>query len=82
MYKGLKSGIPESEFNRSFEDFSEEGSTIGTDSIKLGLIVAKSLDIEYSINDLKVYFSAVDDDLKEVVKDIIGDCEIEEIKLS
>ena len=35
--------MTESEFNRSFEDFSEEGSTIGTDSIKLGLIVAKRL---------------------------------------
>lgn len=35
--------MTESEFNKSFEDFSEEGSTIGTDSIKLGLIVAKRL---------------------------------------
>ncbi len=35
--------ITESEFNKSFEDFSEQGSTIGTDSIKLGLIVAKRL---------------------------------------
>ncbi len=35
--------MTESEFNRSFEDFSEEGATIGTDSIKLGLIVAKRL---------------------------------------
>lgn len=35
--------MTESEFNRSFEDFSEEGSTIGTDSVKLGLIVAKRL---------------------------------------
>lgn len=52
------------------------------DILDIGLIVAKNLNIEYSINDLKVYFSAVDDDLKEVVKDIIGDCEIEEIKLS
>lgn len=55
---------------------------LNVDILDIGLIVAKSLDIEYSINDLKVYFSAVDDDLKEVVKDIIGDCEIEEIKLS
>ncbi len=35
--------MTEAEFNKSFEDFSEEGSTIGTDSIKLGLIVAKRL---------------------------------------
>ena len=55
---------------------------LNVDILDIGLIVAKSLDIEYSINDLKVYFSAVNDDLKEVVKDIIGDCEIEEIKLS
>ena len=55
---------------------------LNVDILDIGLIVAKSLDIEYSINDLKVYFSAVDDDLKEVVKDIIGDYEIEEIKLS
>lgn len=55
---------------------------LNVDILDIGLIVAKSLDIDYSINDLKVYFSAVDDDLKEVVKDIIGDCEIEEIKLS
>ena len=55
---------------------------LNVDILDIGLIVAKSLDIEYSINDLKVYFSAFDDDLKEVVKDIIGDCEIEEIKLS
>ncbi|MDD6388090.1 MAG: glutamate racemase [Bacilli bacterium] len=55
---------------------------LNVDILDIGLIVAKSLDIEYSINDLKIYFSAVDDDLKEVVKDIIGDCEIEEIKLS
>ena len=55
---------------------------LNVDILDIGLIVAKSLDIEYSINDLKVYFSAVDDDLKEVVKDIIGDCEIEEKKLS
>ena len=55
---------------------------LNVDILDIGLIVAKSLDIKYSINDLKVYFSAVDDDLKEVVKDIIGDCEIEEIKLS
>ena len=55
---------------------------LNVDILDIGLIVAKSLDIEYSINDLKVYFSAADDDLKEVVKDIIGDCEIEEIKLS
>ena len=47
---------------------------LNVDILDIGLIVAKSLDIEYSINDLKVYFSAVDDDLKEVVKDIIGDC--------
>lgn len=55
---------------------------LNVDILDIGLIVAKSLDIEYSISDLKIYFSAVDDDLKEVVKDIIGDCEIEEIKLS
>ena len=55
---------------------------LNVDILDIGLIVAKSLDIKYSISDLKVYFSAVDDDLKEVVKDIIGDCEIEEIKLS
>lgn len=60
----------------------EIGDYLNVDILDIGLIVAKSLDIEYSINDLKVYFSAVDDDLKEVVKDIIGDCEIEEIKLS
>lgn len=35
--------MTEAEFNRSFEDFSEEGSSIGTDSVKLGLIVAKRL---------------------------------------
>ena len=35
--------MTEAEFNRSFEDFSEGGSSIGTDSIKLGLIVAKRL---------------------------------------
>lgn len=33
--------MTESEFNRSFEDFSEEGVSLGTDSIRLGLIVAK-----------------------------------------
>ncbi len=60
----------------------EIGDYLNVDILDIGLIVAKSLDIEYSINDLKVYFSDVDDDLKEVVKDIIGDCEIEEIKLS
>lgn len=60
----------------------EIGDYLNVDILDIGLIVAKSLDIEYSINDLKIYFSAVDDDLKEVVKDIIGDCEIEEIKLS
>ena len=60
----------------------EIGDYLNVDILDIGLIVAKSLDIKYSINDLKVYFSAVDDDLKEVVKDIIGDCEIEEIKLS
>jgi len=35
--------MTEAEFNRSFEDFSEEGASIGTDSVKLGLIVAKRL---------------------------------------
>lgn len=60
----------------------EIGDYLNVDILDIGLIVAKSLDIKYSISDLKVYFSAVDDDLKEVVKDIIGDCEIEEIKLS
>ena len=60
----------------------EIGDYLNVDILDIGLIVAKSLDIEYSISDLKIYFSAVDDDLKEVVKDIIGDCEIEEIKLS
>ena len=35
--------MTEAEFNRSFEDFSEEGVSIGTDSVKLGLIVAKRL---------------------------------------
>lgn len=35
--------MTETEFNRSFEDFSEEGASIGTDSVKLGLIVAKRL---------------------------------------
>ena len=60
----------------------EIGDYINVDILDIGLIVAKSLDIEYSFSDLKIYFSAVDDDLKEVVKDIIGDCEIEEIKLS
>ena len=60
----------------------EIGDYLNVDILDIGLIVAKSLDIKYSISDLKIYFSAVDDDLKEVVKDIIGDCEIEEIKLS
>ena len=60
----------------------EIGDYLNVDILDIGLIVAKSLDIKYSISDLKVYFSAVDDDIKEVVKDIIGDCEIEEIKLS
>lgn len=60
----------------------EIGDYLNIDILDIGLIVAKSLDIKYSINDLKVYFSSVDDDLKEVVKDIIGECEIEEIKLS
>lgn len=35
--------MTEAEFNRSFEDFSEEGASIGTDSVKLGLIVVKRL---------------------------------------
>lgn len=35
--------MTEAEFNRSFEDFSEEGASIGTDSVMLGLIVAKRL---------------------------------------
>lgn len=35
--------MTEAEFNRSFDDFSEEGTSIGTDSVKLGLIVAKRL---------------------------------------
>lgn len=35
--------MTEAEFNRSFDDFSEEGASIGTDSVKLGLIVAKRL---------------------------------------
>ena len=60
----------------------EIGDYLNIDILDIGLIVAKSLDIKYSINELKVYFSSVDDDLKEVVKDIIGECEIEEIKLS
>lgn len=60
----------------------EIGDYLNIDILDIGLIVAKSLDIKYSINDLKIYFSSVDDDLKEVVKDIIGECEIEEIKLS
>ena len=55
---------------------------LNVDILDIGLIVAKSLDIEYSINDLKVYLSDDEYDLKDVVKDIIGDCEIEEIKLS
>ncbi|MEG0021273.1 MAG: glutamate racemase [Bacilli bacterium] len=46
--------------------------------LDIGLSVASKIKLDYSIKDVKLYFSEINEDLKEVVKDIIGDYEIEE----
>lgn len=60
----------------------EIGDYMNIGVLDIGLIIANSLNIEYSIHDLKIYFSEVNNELKEVVESIIGECTIEEKKLS